>query len=125
MAEALKKVFTDKNAKVSLLSLRSLSLSFVRRPQKVVRREPPRENADFCSLHCVVRTQGLPAFVTFLTAGFPQLGSAVPLMLALQKGGADVIELGIPFSDPMADGVAIQHSNNVSSYPTRYMRSPV
>lgn len=52
-------------------------------------------------------------FVSFLTAGFPTRDSTVSLMLALQKGGTDIIELGIPFSDPIADGPAIQHSNNV------------
>lgn len=54
-------------------------------------------------------------FVSFLTAGFPTRDSTVPLMLALQSGGTDIIELGIPFSDPIADGPAIQHSNNVSN----------
>ena len=36
-------------------------------------------------------------------------------MLAMEAGGADVIELGIPFTDPLADGKAIQEANNVSS----------
>lgn len=35
-------------------------------------------------------------------------------MLAMERGGADIIELGVPFTDPMADGKAIQESNNVS-----------
>lgn len=56
----------------------------------------------------------LSAFVTFLTAGFPTADSTVPLMLALEAGGADVIELGIPFSDPIADGPVIQQANTVS-----------
>ena len=46
--------------------------------------------------------------ITFMTAGFPDL-EATPLLLdALVAGGADIIELGMPFSDPMADGVSIQ-----------------
>lgn len=51
------------------------------------------------------------AFIPYLTAGFPQLDSTVPLLLALQEGGADIIELGMPFSDPMADGPTIQKSS--------------
>lgn len=54
------------------------------------------------------------AFVTFLTAGFPTADSTVPLMLAMEKGGADIIELGVPFSDPSADGPVIQQANTVS-----------
>lgn len=54
------------------------------------------------------------AFVTFLTAGFPTADATVPLMLAMEKGGADIIELGVPFSDPSADGVVIQEANTVS-----------
>lgn len=51
------------------------------------------------------------AFIPYLTAGFPLLDSTVPLLLALQRGGADIIELGMPFSDPMADGPTIQKSS--------------
>lgn len=55
--------------------------------------------------------------MTFLTAGFPHAKDTVPLMLAMQEGGADIIELGMPFSDPIADGPAIQESNTVSATP--------
>ncbi|KAM0786299.1 bifunctional tryptophan synthase trp1 [Microbotryomycetes sp. NB124-2] len=55
-----------------------------------------------------------PAFVTFLTAGFPSIDQTVPLMLALERGGADVIELGHPHSDPIADGKTIQDANVVA-----------
>lgn len=55
----------------------------------------------------------MPAFVTFVTAGFPTPDATVPIMLAMQAGGADIIELGMPFSDPIADGPAIQESNTV------------
>jgi tryptophan synthase len=54
------------------------------------------------------------AMVTFLTAGFPSLEETVPLMKALQDGGADVLELGVPFTDPVADGPTIQKANTVS-----------
>jgi tryptophan synthase alpha chain len=46
----------------------------------------------------------------FLTAGFPSLAATPELLLAMQEGGAGIIELGIPFSDPVADGPVIQHS---------------
>jgi tryptophan synthase alpha chain len=50
------------------------------------------------------------ALIPYVTAGDPQPGVTVPLMHALAKAGADVIELGVPFSDPMADGPVIQRS---------------
>jgi tryptophan synthase alpha chain len=49
-----------------------------------------------------------PALVTFVTAGDPDLETSLAIVTALPKAGADVIELGMPFSDPMADGPAIQ-----------------
>lgn len=54
---------------------------------------------------------GRKALVPFVTAGDPSLESTVPVMHALVGAGADVIELGVPFSDPMADGPTIQRSS--------------
>jgi tryptophan synthase alpha chain len=54
------------------------------------------------------------ALVCFLTAGFPTIGATVPLVLEIEKSGADIIELGMPFSDPLADGPVIQHSSQVA-----------
>ncbi|KAF7440615.1 tryptophan synthetase [Pleurotus ostreatus] len=58
--------------------------------------------------------EGVPALVTFVTAGYPTKEATVPIMLAMQRGGADIIELGVPFSDPIADGPAIQESNTIA-----------
>ncbi len=52
-----------------------------------------------------------PALVTFISAGDPDLESSQKILDALPKAGADIIELGMPFSDPMADGPAIQASS--------------
>ena len=49
-----------------------------------------------------------PALVTFVTAGDPDLETSKKILLGLPQAGADLIELGMPFSDPMADGPAIQ-----------------
>lgn len=50
----------------------------------------------------------------YFTAGFPRLDSSVDIMLALQDAGVDMAEVGVPFSDPMADGPTIQHSSSVA-----------
>jgi tryptophan synthase alpha chain len=51
------------------------------------------------------------ALIPFITAGFPSPDKTVPLMHTLVAAGADVIELGVPFSDPMADGPTIQRAS--------------
>lgn len=56
-------------------------------------------------------TQGRKALIPFITAGDPGIDVTVPLMHALVAGGADIIELGVPFSDPMADGPTIQRAS--------------
>lgn len=58
-----------------------------------------------------LRAAGRKALVPFVTAGDPALEATVPVLHALVAAGADVIELGVPFSDPMADGPVIQRSS--------------
>jgi tryptophan synthase alpha chain len=55
-----------------------------------------------------LKEQGRPALVTYMMGGDPDYDSALSVMRALPQAGADIIELGMPFSDPMADGPAIQ-----------------
>jgi tryptophan synthase alpha chain len=58
-----------------------------------------------------LRARGKKALIPFITGGDPSPAMTVPLMHALVAGGADVIELGVPFSDPMADGPVIQRAS--------------
>ncbi|KKB76138.1 tryptophan synthase subunit alpha [Devosia limi DSM 17137] len=55
-----------------------------------------------------LKAEGRPALVTFVMAGDPDLATGQAIFEALPQAGADIIELGMPFSDPMADGIAIQ-----------------
>ncbi len=66
-----------------------------------------RIEARFAALRARNRT----ALVPFITAGDPIPGATIALMHALVESGADLIELGVPFSDPMADGPVIQHAD--------------
>ena len=58
-----------------------------------------------------LKTKGQKAFITYLTAGYPDLETTGALILELEARGVDVVELGIPFSDPLADGPVIQKSS--------------
>jgi tryptophan synthase alpha chain len=54
------------------------------------------------------------ALACFITVGFPTIDATVPFVREIEKGGADIIELGMPFSDPLAEGPIIQHSSQVA-----------
>lgn len=57
-----------------------------------------------------LRKAGRKAFIPYITAGDPDIGTTGKIVRALERAGADIIELGIPFSDPMADGPTIQRA---------------
>ncbi|TGU71085.1 tryptophan synthase subunit alpha [Geomonas terrae] len=59
-----------------------------------------------------LKAKGEKGLVTFITAGDPDLATTEQVVLELEKAGADLIELGVPFSDPMADGPTIQLSSD-------------
>lgn len=55
--------------------------------------------------------EGKKAFIGFLTAGDPSLEKTEEYILEMERAGADLIEIGIPFSDPIAEGIVIQEAN--------------
>lgn len=74
-------------------------------------REDPPAHARLAAAFARSRAQGRAALVTFVTSGDPSPEATPAILSALVAGGADIVELGMPFSDPMADGVAIQAAN--------------
>lgn len=59
----------------------------------------------------VLKGEGRKALITFITAGDPDIETTYDIVLALEEAGSDIIELGIPYSDPLADGPTIQASS--------------
>ena len=57
-----------------------------------------------------LRAEGRPGLVTYTTAGDPDLARSAEILLAIDRAGADVLEVGVPFSDPLADGPVIQRA---------------
>ncbi|MBO0723834.1 MAG: tryptophan synthase subunit alpha, partial [Blastocatellia bacterium] len=66
-----------------------------------------------------LKREGRKAFIPYITAGDPDLATTEDLLLALDRAGADIIELGVPFSDPMADGPVIQRASE------RALKTPI
>ena len=58
-----------------------------------------------------LKAQGRKALIPYVTAGDPYADATTEIMLALAQGGADIIELGVPFSDPMADGPVVAQAS--------------
>jgi tryptophan synthase alpha chain len=59
-----------------------------------------------------LKSEKRKAFIPYITAGDPQLNTTLDLVLSLERAGADIIELGVPFSDPIADGPVIQRATD-------------
>jgi tryptophan synthase alpha chain len=57
-----------------------------------------------------IRAEGRPGLVTYTTAGDPDVPRSAEILKALERGGADILEVGVPFSDPLADGPVIQRA---------------
>ena len=66
------------------------------------------ETARIDRRFAALKSEGRPALVTFITAGDPDYATSLEILSALPRVGADIVEIGMPFSDPMADGPAIQ-----------------
>ncbi|GAB2484325.1 tryptophan synthase subunit alpha [Algoriphagus taiwanensis] len=65
-------------------------------------------------IHYLFNTKQDRVLSIYFTAGFPKLEDTIPVMEAIEAGGADIIEIGIPYSDPIADGPTIQNSNMIA-----------
>src|SRR5207237_9919817 len=86
-------------------------------PTRMRSRTALSENFDDIQLNRIdatfakLRAAGRTALIPYVTAGDPSPAATVPLMHALVAAGADVVEIGVPFSDPMADGPVIQRAS--------------
>src|SRR5689334_16592601 len=60
------------------------------------------------------RLEGRIALMPYLVVGYPTIDATVALASALAEAGADIFELGVPYSDPLADGATVQHASQVA-----------
>ncbi len=85
----------------------------MRQPPAVAESEPSTSSA-IAAVFASCKEQGRAALMPFITAGYPTLEKSQELLEALVAGGADLIEIGIPFSDPLADGATVQRASQVA-----------
>jgi tryptophan synthase alpha chain len=89
-------------------------------PEKTAAREnvkgpaPRAGGARIAAAFAAGRREARPLIVPFITAGFPTAGATLPIVRELAAAGADMIEIGMPFSDPLADGPTIQRASEVA-----------
>ena len=60
------------------------------------------------------KAEGRPALIAYVTVGYPEAGATEALVAAILDGGADMLEIGVPFSDPLAEGTTIQRSSQIA-----------
>jgi len=70
--------------------------------------------SEHASLLTAAFAPGRPAFIAYLMGGYPDAGRSLAAMRAVAEAGADIIELGVPYADPLADGPVIQHAAKVA-----------
>ena len=80
---------------------------------KAIKKEKIRENR-IDNVFNKLRSNGQKALIPFITCGYPSIDGYMKLFNVLEKNGADIIEIGIPFSDPLADGPVIQATSKIA-----------
>jgi Tryptophan synthase alpha chain len=70
--------------------------------------------AEIARAFARARAEGRPALMPYWSLGFPDAETSLRVIQAIARASADLIELGVPFSDPLADGPVIQHANQVA-----------
>jgi len=80
---------------------------------KAIKKEKIRENR-IDNVFNKLRSNGQKALIPFITCGYPSIDGYMKLFDILEKNGADIIEIGIPFSDPLADGPVIQATSKIA-----------
>ncbi|MBE3094563.1 MAG: tryptophan synthase subunit alpha [Actinobacteria bacterium] len=80
---------------------------------KAIKKEKIRENR-IDNVFNELRSNGRKALIPFITCGYPSIDGYMKLFDVLEKNGADIIEIGIPFSDPLADGPVIQATSKIA-----------
>ena len=85
----------------------AVSMAFVLFPTSAIMSLPPIHNR----INTLFAEKTAPILSVYCTAGFPRLHDTVPVLEALQASGVDIVEIGMPFSDPIADGQIIQESS--------------
>ena len=70
--------------------------------------------AEITQAFTQARQEGRGALIPYFMCGYPSAERSVEIILAAAEGGADIIELGMPFSDPLADGATVQHAGHVA-----------
>ncbi|RMX08010.1 tryptophan synthase subunit alpha [Corticibacter populi] len=76
--------------------------------------KPSTSTSRIANTFAQLQAAGRKALIPFVTAGFPEKSTTTELMHAMHAAGADIIELGVPFSDPSADGTTIQQAGDVA-----------
>src|SRR5579872_5001724 len=77
----------------------------------VIRMSQTEQKISIAAAFARARKEGHVALIPYVMAGYPDMATSEELAVALGEAGADILELGIPFSDPLSDGATIRHAS--------------